>query len=45
LSHRTDSIDEAAGISARWGWDAVFHTLGGMAIIGAAALATQWRRT
>jgi sugar phosphate permease len=39
-----------AGISSRFGWDAVFYTLGGMALLGSVALATQtqfatqWRK-
>lgn len=34
-----------AGVSARFGWDAMFACLGGAALLGAGALATQWRKT
>jgi len=33
-----------AGVSSRFGWDALFYSLGAMALLGSAALATQWRK-
>lgn len=34
-----------AGVSTRFGWDALFACLAGSALLGSAALATQWKRT
>jgi OPA family glycerol-3-phosphate transporter-like MFS transporter len=31
-------------ISEKFGWDAMFYSLGAASVLGAAALATQWRR-
>lgn len=31
-------------ISAQYGWDAMFYSLGATSVLGAIALATQWRR-
>lgn len=31
-------------VSTHWGWDALFFGLGASALLGATALATQWRR-
>lgn len=32
-------------ISSQYGWDAMFYSLSGAAVLGGAALATQWRRS
>ena len=32
-------------VSTRFGWEALFASLGGAALLGSAALATQWRKT